>query len=160
MHILVVLPDVCAALEADDGETPDGGYKDWCNLYFSPGLSAQDRYSIRCVLLHQGRTVMGHRLAKSVSFVWPTDTGSVLHEVIHDFGEGRTNIQVDVIRMTEDTRQAVRRWFADLQKPGNESRLSNVQRHLPWLARKGQKDIPGTVRITRPTLSSTGGYPE
>jgi len=159
-HILVVLPDVCAALETENWETPDRGYIDWCNLYFSSKMSGQDRYSMRCVLLHQGRTVMGHRLIKSVSLVWPADTGDIPHEVTYDFGEGRTNIPVDVTRMAEDTKQAVRRWFADLQKPENASRMSNVQRHLPWLARKGRKAISGAtgITITIPTVSSTGGY--
>ncbi len=158
VHILAVLPNVCAALETEDGETPDRGYIDWCNRYFPSEMSGQDRYSVRCVLLHQGRTVMGHRLDKSVSFVWPTDTGNVPHGVTYDFGEGRTNIPVDVTRMAEDTTQAVRRWFADLQKPENRSRVRNVQRHLPWLARKGQKAIQSISGITLPTLSSTGGY--
>lgn len=160
VHVLVALPDVCAALESEDGEVPDGGYMDWCNCYFSSAMSARDRYSVRCVLLHQGRTVVGRKMYKSVSFVWPTESGNVSHEIIYDLGGGHINITVDVTGMAEDTRQAVHRWFADLQKPENKSRLSNVQRHLPWLARKGQKVIPGTVRITSPTLSSTGGYPE
>jgi len=56
LHVLVALPDICAAM---DGR-PQGGqrYIDWCleNFTANPIMSPGDRYQMRCSLLHEGRS--------------------------------------------------------------------------------------------------------
>jgi hypothetical protein len=58
--------------------------------------------------------------------------------------------------MAEETREAIHRWFDDLQKPEKEQLLKNVQRYLPQLVRTGKKSIPGITGIQTSTVSSTG----
>src|SRR5690349_8935694 len=61
LHLVVVMPDICAALEHDKGDTSgESGarYENWCGRYWPPStITAKRRWEIRCALLHQGRTV-------------------------------------------------------------------------------------------------------
>ena len=161
LHLLVILPDICAALESDDGETNDGRYRHWCKRYFGPDkdLTPEDRYAVRCGLLHQGRTVTDRGRYGSYSFVQPTPTGCIFHRIVHDFGpEHKPNFTLDVSRMAVETVQAIRSWFADLQTAQNAPRLQNVKQHVRWLAREGEKIMPGISGIIVQTTSSTGGF--
>src|SRR5437773_5340556 len=73
LHMVVVLPDICAALEHDKGDTTgDTGrcYEDWCSRYWSPSaISERRRWEIRCALLHQGRTVL--KTGETFSYIPP-----------------------------------------------------------------------------------------
>ncbi len=161
LHLLVVLPDICAALESDDGEAADGRYRNWCKRYFprDKTFTPGDRYAIRCALLHQGRTVPSRGQYGSYSFVQPTETGEVPHRIVTDFGGGHKNFTLDVSKMAKETTKAMQRWFRDLERQKNARHLGNVRRYLPLLVRTGQKTIPGAtgINILMPTTSSTGG---
>ncbi len=72
LHILVILPDICAALESCDGKTDGGRYRNWCKRYFPDDrrFTPGDRYAIRCALLHQrnvSTTLRHRRLAFTVA---------------------------------------------------------------------------------------------
>src|SRR5262245_24113040 len=75
LHIVVALPDICAALESKTGDAGKGGpYRAWCNQNFSGRyLSGENRYDIRCALLHQGRTIPSEGCGRytSYSFIQP-----------------------------------------------------------------------------------------
>ena len=55
----VALPDICVSLESADGRTSAERYKKWCtdNLgeKFRGIVTADDLYSMRCGVLHNGR---------------------------------------------------------------------------------------------------------
>jgi hypothetical protein len=60
LHVAVCLPDICAALEASDGRTTGKRYVDWCDRHLSDAiLSGDERYSMRCKVLHEGRASTG-----------------------------------------------------------------------------------------------------
>jgi len=61
VSMALTLPDVCAAVESPDGKTSPKKYKAWydknlANRYVS--ITAEDCYSLRCGVSHQGR--LGH----------------------------------------------------------------------------------------------------
>lgn len=59
---VVTLPDVCAALSSNDGESNGQRYRDWYNANVAPTLtwfSDTDCWKFRCGGVHQGR--FGHR---------------------------------------------------------------------------------------------------
>jgi hypothetical protein len=138
LHMLVALPDICAALQSASGDAGDGGpYRAWCKDNFAGSyLSPDDRYGIRCALLHQGRTTAPGGRYLSYSFVQPSASGSVVHNWVTP---GDRNITLDVGEMARDTKAAMRSWFQRLQLPGNKARLTYVERHLPHLARERPK---------------------
>lgn len=159
LHLLVVLPDICAALESDDGEADDGRYRNWCKRYF-PGdkmFTSEDRYAIRCALLHQGRTLTDRGQYGSFSFGQPMETGGIFHRIVTDFGpDGKRNLTLDVSKLAGETVQAIHQWLTVLQQPENARCLENVRRYLPLLAKPGPKAIPGIEGIAIQTVSSTG----
>jgi hypothetical protein len=56
--IACALPDICAALESENGRTCGEKYKNWCtrNLQLEnfSRVTAEELYSLRCRLVHQG----------------------------------------------------------------------------------------------------------
>src|SRR5262245_25330725 len=155
LHIVVALPDICAALQSNTGDAGDGGpYRAWCKNNFSRSyLSSEDRYQIRCALLHQGRTIPRGGRYRSYSFVQPSPSGEIAHNLVTP-GEG--NMTLDVGEMARDTKTAMVTWFKRLQRPENASPLANVERHLPYLAREKPKSFPpSTVISVNTTFSST-----
>jgi hypothetical protein len=57
----ITLPDICAGLEAENGETSGARFKAWYNANLAnrlPELTDVDAYSLRCGVIHQGR--FGH----------------------------------------------------------------------------------------------------
>lgn len=152
VHVLVALPDICAALEHDDGETTGTRYRAWCGRHF-PGAfrSPLDRWDIRCKVLHQGRTLPTRGEHRSYSFLLPGQPIS-LHDVVTT---GDQNIAVDIGLLADETKTAVRAWFRWLQRPENAFALGNVQRHLPSLARMKRKTTPIVAGVDFAVWSST-----
>jgi hypothetical protein len=58
----LTLPDICAALESDDGRTSGAKYKAWLNRNYIEGrattLTAASLYQYRCGVVHQS-TIQG-----------------------------------------------------------------------------------------------------
>ncbi len=59
VSMAVALPDICVSLMSDDGLSDGVRYKGWCsenlNNEFFSYVTADDLYSIRCGVLHNGR---------------------------------------------------------------------------------------------------------
>jgi hypothetical protein len=64
LHLIAIgmasaLPTICASLAAEDGRAGGKEYKDWCKANLTSSffnfVTAEDLYSIRCGVLHQGR---------------------------------------------------------------------------------------------------------
>ncbi len=59
LHVTVCLPDICAALESDDGEATGSRYISWSDIYLPDSLLlGAERYRMRCKVLHQGRAAL------------------------------------------------------------------------------------------------------
>ena len=80
----LTLPDICAALENKDGKTTKTLYKAWYekNMIDPKSLNAEQCYSFRCKMLHQGlssyKSDRGKKrssepLEERVIFVYPND---------------------------------------------------------------------------------------
>lgn len=53
------IPDICGALEAEDGRANGERYRDWYRRFVEPKydmLSAAEAYDYRCSALHQGKS--------------------------------------------------------------------------------------------------------
>src|SRR5688572_6289739 len=82
LHVTVCIPDICAALEADDGETTKFRYIQWADRYLrEPLLSGEELYRMRCKVLHQGRAALDQPGARytGFSFAEPAITGEIDH---------------------------------------------------------------------------------
>lgn len=138
LHVILVLPDVCAALENPSAEV-GSRYKAWCAQYHAhPLLSAEEFYDLRCKFLHQGQALGTKGRYETYSF--PIQAGVSFHRVAVP---AEKNVTLDPCQMAEEMERAVRAWFTDLREPANANRLASVRSNLRFLVRRQPKELPG-----------------
>jgi hypothetical protein len=151
LHVIVALPDLCAALENPDAPVAER-YESWCGRYHRYELlSPAELYDLRCKLLHQGQAV-GRGRGRYKTYSFPVHHGISVHRFVV---EAEENISLDPRRMAAEMRQAVEAWFRDLRQPANIARLQAVRRRLPLLVREQPKVIPGFEGPSFTVMSST-----
>jgi hypothetical protein len=141
LHVMVCLPDICAALEADDGETNGGRYVDWCNRRLTPDalLTGADRWEMRCRLLHQGRGRVRRGQYKRFSFGQPNANNDTDHRRVD---VGTRTLFLDVGLFAGELRAGVQGWAAALEGAPRSRRARNVARNMGDLVRVEQVVIP------------------
>lgn len=123
----LTIPDICAALEAEDGQTNNKKYKAWytanlANKY--PRMTDVDCYSLRCGVLHQGRCGHPNSQYGRVIFTIPNAQQNVFHNnIINDA------LNLDAPQFCADVVESVRTWFVKSQHS------PNVIKNLPNLVR-------------------------
>jgi hypothetical protein len=159
LHLVIILPDICGALESEDGQAKGERYKDWCKRHLAEQtLSEEEWYDIRCVVLHQGRTLASKGRYRAYSFSQPNEQGVRAHRIITD-RNGILEINLDVAEMTKEILAAMQGWFCELLADPNAPRARNVDANLPSLANvspRGNETIQGlTIRQTLPIRLTT-----
>ena len=123
----LTLPDICAALESEDGLTSSKKYKAWYSENLAekyPRMTDVDCYSLRCGVLHQGRCGHPNSQYGRVIFTIPNAQRNVFHNnIINDA------LNLDAPQFCADVVQSVRDWFVGSQH------LVNVKANLPNLVR-------------------------
>ena len=111
--LTVALPDICAALEAEDGRSNTPRYKAWYDANLAAlftNLTADDCFSLRCGVVHQGRFGLAGSQYERAIFMLPTPQGSTFVDcIIND----AYVFSVDVFCRTAIA--AARTWFATKQ---------------------------------------------
>jgi hypothetical protein len=150
LHVLLALPDVCAALESPEAKVGDR-YKGWCRQYLhSPLLTPEEFYELRCALLHQGQALGAQGRYSTFSFA--VAEGISIHRVVV---ASEKNITLDPRRMVDEMKSAIRQWFTDLLDTSNAPRLAKVNGNLRFLVREQMKEHPGIGGIVFAVYSST-----
>jgi hypothetical protein len=172
LHLALVLPDVCAALESGNEAKVGGRYVHWCTEHFAntTELTPSDRFQIRNAVLHEGSTLPIKSQYGSISFVEPGATDVEVHQHVNTNQAGK-NLTLDVKRLADETRAAMDHWYASLEHDQErreqvEARLNRVARvqtkksHIPIVTKDGSKLVtangsPIGVFIEHDTISST-----
>ncbi len=155
LHLIVVLPNICAALESPNGKAHGNEYMKWCDIHL-PGthLSSVERWDMRCALLHQGTTLTDQRShGRYASYSFMPPSGDNIHQIVST--DGDKNLTLDTNKLAEETKTAIYSWFHFLLRSANTVQRENVRRNLPSMVRKQPKSIPGLGPLP-PTFSSTG----
>jgi hypothetical protein len=114
----LVIPDMCGALESNNGEATGSKYKAWFDTHVAPLhkfgadpiLTGENCYRFRCSLLHQGRTQHPHSGYRRMIFVEPGSTGIVMHmNVLNDA------LNIDVRSFCLEMVGAARAWLGAVQ---------------------------------------------
>lgn len=139
LHVTVCVPDICAALESDNGETSRARYVSWADRYLPDQLlSGDERYRMRCKVLHQGRASTGQPgRYTGFSFAQPAFNGQVDHRRI----EGTTLI-LDVGELSKEAQAGAEGWFRTLEAAPISEPAINVERNLSSLVQVRQKLLP------------------
>jgi hypothetical protein len=158
LHLVVVVPDICGALEAANGEATKAGYIGWCQQMFPPAppapLTPIERYELRCIVLHQGRTLASKGRYTYYKLVPPSPPGVHVHGTQMDSDQ----ITLGVVEMAEEAKRALSDWFQDLQDPSQAQRQAMVARNLPTLVSVRPQPVPGIggffVNVTHTSTST------
>jgi hypothetical protein len=153
LHVTTCLPSICAAMQTDSGDTRGADrklYAEWCDRYLQePKLTGVECYEMRCKILHQGRAQAAAGRYTGFAFTQPPTEGQVYHLAV----ENGTKLVVDVSRLAEEMRQAVRRWISDLEARPAEAPAANAARHVASLVQVRPFRVPqppGTPPSTWP----------
>ena len=118
LHVLVVFPDICSAMEHADGEATSGSYEKWSKRFLcDPVMKPEDWYRLRCLLLHQGRTRndRGSSQYDYVRFSHPQEGAiSTLHRRVQA-GAGGQLIHLDVRALANEMCGAIQNGFSGLR---------------------------------------------
>lgn len=92
----LIVPDICSALQSDDGQTNGAKYKNWFNKYcankYNGFVKGDDIYKIRCALLHQGKLNHDNPNYERILFQIPFN-GMVFHNNIMN---NAINLNLDI----------------------------------------------------------------
>ena len=134
------VPDQCAALQAEDGQTSGPRYQAWYSENMlggylelpqgldgpeaAPWLSAWDCYKFRCSLLHQGRSDHRQASTRRISFVEPG--GPIM---MHQAKLENEVILIDVPTFVADMTRSARVWMAKMSgsQPFERNRSAFIQ---------------------------------
>lgn len=129
LHVTVCLPDICAALQSNDGGAKRAHYRQWCGRWMpNPKLPPEDRYCMRCKVLHEGSS-RGCGQHPGFIFGQPASTGQVDHLNVHATGK----ITIDVGELAEDTKIGVTKWVDWLRTNPTSNDAQNVAKNFPSL---------------------------
>lgn len=133
---VLTIPDICAALGAENGETTGARYQAWYDQEFGDAyegyLSARDCYLLRCKFLHQGRARHEGEVHQRLVFLEPSSNQTITaHKCIMN-----DVLVLDVPTFCQDMVNTARRWLA--ANGENETVQANlaksIKRHPGGLA--------------------------
>ncbi|MGO9831641.1 MAG: hypothetical protein ACLPJH_15995 [Myxococcaceae bacterium] len=134
LFITLTLPDICAAIDSDNGVATKERYKAWVDTYL-PGYGGAELWKLRCRLLHQGTAILRN---EPVRYVFIQPGGASVHgiTIVPNFGPRVATI--DIQKFVADVSQAVRCWLA--WGPKRENFL-----HRLWGIIQRRQSIAGAI---------------
>lgn len=131
----LALPDICGALESNDGQANKQRFIAWFDAHVAPQyngfLDGETCYNFRCSMLHQGSTQHSKSRYSRILFLEPGSSGLVMHNnILNDA------LNIDVQIFCEDLCKAVERWVttAATQASFQANSARFVGRHPQGLA--------------------------
>ena len=133
LQATLALPDICGALEAENGKATNATYLAWFNQYgskhiYSKNMTAEDCYLFRCSILHQGSTIPApreHQTAQFSRILFFVDNTNVYNDNIIN---GALNIDIDVF--CRGIIEGVREWQTTMEQTGNTNYQKNYCRMI------------------------------
>lgn len=123
--LALMLPDVCGALESQDGRSTPDRYKAWYDAwlakkYKAVKMTADDLYFLRCGVAHQGRFEHPGMRYKRIFFTLRPN-GSFFHCNILN-----NALNLDLVFFCKDMTESVEEWFE--QKKTDKNIQANLAR--------------------------------
>ena len=100
----LAIPDICGAMESEDGEATGARYKEWFDKYVppawfesEPAVTGEDCYRFRCSLLHQGSSQHERSRYSGVMFLDPRAQNVMCHRSVFISGSGESERRLLVL---------------------------------------------------------------
>lgn len=119
------LPDMCAALESENGKTTGQKYKAWVRAWLGDKyttIDPDDLWQLRCSMLHQGRSKTA--TYSRIIFVAPNNVFSGHNNILNDA------LNLDLPTFCQDVLTAVKQWQKSME--GNSHYLINSIGLMRW----------------------------
>ena len=125
------IPDICGAVDSEDGTANRSKYIPWFDEYIGPKyrygsqifLNGEDCYYFRCSLLHQGSTQHPRSTYARVIFVEPSATANVLHRNVSNAA-----LNIDVRIFCKDIIAGAVEWLDKVE--GTERYKKNMEKFI------------------------------
>ena len=165
LHLVCAVPDVCGALESDDGKASAARYVRWADRHLVKGdavMTGADWYKMRCVVLHQGSSLPTDPRGQpsqyaSISFVTPGNAEGSAHRVVIRLTEGN-NITLDIAQLADEMLVGLADWFDWLHDERNGTERGHVLSRLRTVISPRPKVWP-ELPNSGITWSSSGATP-
>ena len=152
LHYLAVvltltIPDVCAALQNEKGETDRHRYVAWFDDWLAtdyPLLTGLDLYRLRCGVSHQGR--LGHPKMRYSRILFSLPAGMRTHNNILASGSGDA-LNLDAEMFCLDVVRIARAWYAAKKDD------PHVVANLPHLVQYRQHGLDTHIRVGTPVIA-------
>ncbi len=107
----LALPDICAALESENGDTSGPKYKAWFDKWVAQKMgnsfSGTQCWGYRCGVLHQGMASNRNLGYERIIFAEPRNDGIVMHMNVID-----SALNIDVRIFCQNIVDSVREWMS------------------------------------------------
>jgi hypothetical protein len=128
--VSLTIPEICAALEQPDGSGGSSRYKAWYEEFVGPSysrLTAEDCYSLRCGMLHQGRMGRPGMQYARVLFTLPNADNNYFHNnILNDA------LNLDLVTFCRDLMAGAQQWYAArVDNPTIAKNASNLVAYRP-----------------------------
>ena len=140
LQTALAIPDICGAIESEDGISRKTQYFAWYDEYAKPKLncwmSARDCYYFRCSMLHQGSTIPspppGTKEENKPSysrivFVCPYGGNIKMHNCALD-----DMLAVDVSIFCRGLVEAAQQWIEKMENEKNANYIKNTNRIIRY----------------------------
>lgn len=128
LYASLTIPDICGAMESENGQATKSKYIAWFDKYVAPKyfacgqatLTGEACYFYRCAVLHQGRAQHPKLGFSRILFVEPSATTNVFHNnVLNDA------LNIDVSIFCSDVLSGANEWLQAVEE------LPNYQKNFP-----------------------------
>ena len=108
------IPDICGAMEAEDGNANKDRYIKWYNRYISADcvLSAEDCYYFRCSLLHQGK---GEHPTSAYTRYLFTEVKFMNNNFFKSKTDVKMSLNIDLNDFCLEILKGAKKWLLDVQ---------------------------------------------
>ena len=134
LFVALTIPDICGAMESDDGRACKSRYTAWFDRWVAPKygdpptLPGEVCYYYRCAALHQGRATHPKMQYKRVLFVEPSATDNILlhNNVLNDA------LNIDIRLFVRDILEGASKWLQEVENTANYQRnYAHFMRRYP-----------------------------
>lgn len=127
----LALPDICGALESENGQANRTKYINWYNTYAKEdsinAISGDDCYKFRCSAIHQGSTEHGNSSYDRIIFIEPSINGISFHNNTMD-----NVLNIDLKIFCNNMLSAVREWLKTVeQNPNFNKNYTHFMKRYP-----------------------------
>lgn len=110
LNTALTIPDICSALQSENGCTKGSKYANWVDKYLSPkydkSITGEDVYKLRCASLHQGK--FNHDFPKYEKIIFIIPSENYFHRLTIN-----NSYALDVCTFINDIIEGYKEWKKD-----------------------------------------------